>query len=424
MHAGGESAMGAGGMDAPASGGATAAEAGSSSGGGGAPSGGARGLAGEPSASQGGRAGGSAGESNVPANAGATGGSEPTGTGGATSGGGSGGGGGRLGPYTCPASTFAMAPFPGGATAERIAGVPPEDDFILSDEDVVIIEGPVWLDGSLYVSEIENGSPFGRPGGPLGGAPGSGGASGAEAPPARILKITEAGEVSVALADVGTNGLAVDDSGNLVGCSHKTGSVSRLSLEGIAPVDLVTMYMGSRFDSPNDLTFGADGTLYFTDPDHQAPSPAPQDANRAYRVAPGTTTAVPIADGLEQPNGITLSPDRQVLYISNPSGVFSHPVLPDGNVGGGVRFGGDAVRSSDGMAVDCAGNLYTTSGQNVIVLGPAGDEVARLSVSGVQQVTNVAFGGTDRKTLYITALGSGGRSGLFRIASEIPGMPY
>jgi gluconolactonase len=421
MHGGGESATGAGGMDAPTSGGTTPAEAGSSSGGGGTPSGGVPGLAGETSASQGGRTGGTGGESNASGNAGASGGSEPTSTGGTTS---SGGGGGRLGPYICPTSPFAEAPFPSGAVAERIAGVPPEDDFILSDDDVVIIEGPVWIDGSLYVSEIENGSPFGGPGGPFGGAAGSSSMSGAEAPPSRILKITEAGEVSVALADVGTNGLALDDSGNLVGCSHKTGSVSRLSLAGAAPVDLVNMYMGSRFDSPNDLTFGADGTLYFTDPDHQAPSPAPQEANRAYRVAPGTTTAIPIGDGLEQPNGITLSPDRQVLYISNPSGVFSHPVMPDGNVGSGVRFGGDAVRSSDGMVVDCAGNLYTTSGQNVIVLGPAGDEVARLSVSGVQQVTNVAFGGTDRKTLYITALGSGGRSGLFRIASEIPGMPY
>jgi gluconolactonase len=379
-----------------------------------------QGRAGEPSTGEGGRTGGTGGGSNTSANAGATGGSEPTGAGGTPST----GGGGRLGAYTCPTSPFAVAPIPSGAIAERIAGVPPEDDFILSEDDVVIIEGPVWLDGSLYVSEIENGSPFGRPGGPLGGAAGSGGVTEAEAPPARILKITEAGEVSVALADVGTNGLALDDSGNLVGCSHKTGSVSRLSLAGAAPVDLVTVYMGSRFDSPNDLTFGADGTLYFTDPDHQAPSPAPQDANRAYRVAPGTTTAIPIADGLEQPNGITLSPDRQVLYISSPSGVFSHPVLPDGNVGSGVLFGGDAVRSSDGMAVDCAGNLYTTSGQNVIVLSPAGDEVARISVSGVQQVTNVAFGGTDRKTLYITALGSGGRSGLFRVTSEIPGMPF
>ncbi len=405
-------------------------QGGSNSGSGGVPGGGEQGLAGEPSAGKGGRTGGSAGDTSASGNVNATGGREPTGTGGAESVGGVGGGGvgggvggGRLGPYICPSSPFAVAPVSSGAIAERIAGVPPEDDFITSENDVIIIEGPVWLDGNLYVSEIENGTPFGRPGG-LGGASGSGGASGAEAPPARILKITEAGEVSVAVPDVGTNGLALDDSGNLVGCSHKTGSVSRLSLVGDAPADLVAMYMGSRFDSPNDLTFGADGTLYFTDPDHQAPSPAPQEATRAYRVAPGTTTAIPIADGLEQPNGITLSPDRQLLYISNPSGVFSHPVLPDGNVGSGTRFGGDAVRSSDGMAVDCAGNLYTTSGQNVIVLGPAGDEVARISVSDVQQVTNVAFGGTDRKTLYITALGSGGRSGLFRIASEIPGMPY
>ena len=304
---------GGGGADSSTSGGATVAGAGSSStsggertsagapndGGGGALGGGAQGLAGEPSDGQGGGAGGAggpggaggaagrggaggaagatdaggaAGEPSASGSAGTTGGGEPTGAGGTA-----GSGGGRLGPYACPSSPFVEVPVPSGAIAERIAGVPPDDDFIMSDDDVVILEGPVWLDGSLYVSEIENGSAFGRPGEPSGGASGSGGGTGAEAPPARILKITEAGEVSVALPDVGTNGLALDESGNLVGCSHKTGSVSRLSLAGAEPVHLVATYMGSRFGSPNDLTFGADGTLYFTDPDHQAPSPAPQD---------------------------------------------------------------------------------------------------------------------------------------------------
>jgi gluconolactonase len=189
-------------------------------------------------------------------------------------------------------------------------------------------------------------------------------------------------------------------------------------------VDLVASYMGSRFNSPNDLTLGADGTLYFTDPDYQAPDPEPQSASRAYRVAPGTSEAIPIADELNQPNGITLSPARTTLYVSGSNGVYAYPVLGGGTLGEGARFAQGVIQSSDGMAVDCAGNLYTTGGQSVVVTSPEGVEVARLSVPGAQSVTNVAFGGADQTTLYVTALGSGTRSGLFTASSAIPGMPY
>jgi gluconolactonase len=228
----------------------------------------------------------------------------------------------------------------------------------------------------------------------------------------------------VALPDVGSNGLALDASGAMVGCSHKTGSVARFSLSGAAPVDLVSSYMGARFNSPNDLTFGADGTLYFTDPSYQAPTPAPQAAELAYRVAPGSKTATPIGNGISRPNGVTLSPDRKTLYISGSNGVFAHPVMADGSVGTGVGFASSVVRSSDGMGVDCAGNLYTTSNQDVIIVSPAGKEVGRISVPGVSQVTNVAFGGAEHKTIYITALGNGTRGGVFKVTSQIPGMPF
>jgi len=325
--------------------------------------------------------------------------------------------------FVCPPAPFAAAPVASGATAERIAGVPPNDAFISDANDTVILEGPVWLDGNLYVSEIENGSAFGN-GGPGGGTAGANSGGNSSAPPGRILKISEAGAVSVAVADVGSNGLALDLNGALVGCSHKTGSISRFSLAGAAPVDLVSSYMGARFNSPNDLTFGADGSLYFTDPSYQAPKPAPQAAQRAYRVPPGSNTATPISSGISQPNGVTFSPDFKTLYISGSNGVFSHPVMADGSVGAASPFASDVVRSSDGMGIDCAGNLYTTSNQTVVIVSPQGKQVGSISVAGVTSVSNVAFGGPDHKTIYITGLGNGTRGGVFKIASQIPGMPF
>jgi gluconolactonase len=180
--------------------------------------------------------------------------------------------------------------------------------------------------------------------------------------------------------------------------------------------------MNARFDSPNDLAVGRDGTLYFSDPDYQAPSPLPQPKTGAYRVAPGGSTATTIADGRQQPNGVTLSPDGSKLYLSGSDGVYVYPVMADGSLGGGTRFGN--VSSSDGMAIDCAGNLYTTANQEVTILDSMGKELGKIAVGSVQSVTNLAFGGADHKTLYITALGASGQAGLFRLQAAVPGLPY
>jgi gluconolactonase len=76
------------------------------------------------------------------------------------------------------------------------------------------------------------------------------------------------------------------------------------------------------------------------------------------------------------------------------------------------------------MVVDCAGNLYVTS-TDVIVLDPAGSEIARLHMpDGAGSVTNVAFGGAHRKTLFITAMGSGSGRGVFKVDLKVPGLPY
>jgi gluconolactonase len=282
----------------------------------------------------------------------------------------------------------------------RVAGVPPADAFNQNNGTFGNVEGPVWIDGALYVSEMGPGS---------------------NPPPSRILKIA-GGTVSIVNADAGTNGLAVDSAGQMWGANHKTGAISRISLPDGKVSDVVTGYGGVRFDSPNDLAIRSDGTIYFSDPDYQAPAMRPQTKTRLYRVAKGTTTATVIDEDRSEPNGVTLSPAEDTLYVSGSDGVFAYPVMADGSVGQKARYGN--VANGDGMAVDCAGNLYVASNTAVIVLGAKGTELGRLAVSGVQSVTNVAFGGPKRTTLYITALGSGAQKGLFQVEVQVPGMPY
>jgi gluconolactonase len=338
-----------------------------------------------------------------------------------------------LSAFTCPPPPYALVPVPEGALAERATSVPPADDFA-ADSDTVVLEGPVWSNGKLYLSQINTGTPvFGPPGGfPRGDEDGGvtseasdAGAGGPQRPPpSRLLSLDEAGQVAVVWENGGTNGLALDATGRLLSANHRTGAITVVPLDGQTEANVVATYDGVRFNSPNDITIGRDGTVYFTDPDYQAPVPSPQAETRAYRVAPGTNVAVPIVEDRRQPNGITLSPDGETLYVSASDGLVAYPVSSDGAVGAGVAFAEGVVRSSDGMAVDCAGNLYTTNGQTVLVVDSTGAEVARISVPDVQSVTNVAFGGADNQTIYVTTLGSGERVGLFTLRSDVPGMPY
>lgn len=309
--------------------------------------------------------------------------------------------------------------------------MPPADDFA-SSGDLVILEGPVWVNGILYFSQINSGPPFfGFPGGGFSGQPGTTDSTSTSAPqeppappPSRVLALHGEGRVSILAAQAGSNGLALDASGRLLTANHQVGGITEISQSGGDQVTLVNQYAGVRFNSPNDITVGRDGTIYFTDPDYQAPVPAPQSETRAYRLPPGATEALPIVEGRRQPNGITLSPTGETLYISAQDGLVAYPIQTDGSLGQGQPFAQGVVSSSDGMAVDCAGNLYTTNGQNVIIVDPRGVEVGRITVSNVQSVTNVAFGGADSKTIYITSLGTGDRMGLYQVTGEIPGMPY
>lgn len=302
--------------------------------------------------------------------------------------------------WSCPAGPFGH-PVPPGAQITHIDNALPRDAFNQNGQLNANVEGPVWRDGALYFSE------FG---------------AGANPPPSRILRYAGDGPGTVFAATAGTNGLATDAAGRLHGASHKVGGIVRIGAGGEETV-VVKGYQGLRFNSPNDLTFRRDGTLYFTDPSWQAPNPPPQAKTRVYRVAPGTHKALVIDANREQPNGITLSPDEKTLYLSSLSGLYRYAVAADGSVGPPQRFASQ-IGGADGMVVDCAGNLYVTS-TDVIIVDKSGQEIDRLQMpAGAGAVTNVAFGGPKRKTLYITAMGQGQGRGLFKVDLKVPGLPY
>jgi gluconolactonase len=371
------------------------------------------GAAGTPTGGAGGATGGSAGTSSGGGGLGGAGGAGAGtgGSGGDTGGTGLGGAGGSAGSgptgWTCPSGLTGTPTLAG--TPMRVASVPPPDSFNMNNGNFGNVEGPVWIDDALYVSEMSY-MAYDQ--------------TNSNVKMSRILKVTSSGQASVHVADSGSNGLAVDANGDLVAAVHKDGSITRLPLPSGAAVPVASVYMSSRFNSPNDLAIRSDGTIYFTDPNFQAPNSLPQAQTRVYRVAPGgqaepIPTAAP--DMFGNPNGITLSLAEDFLYVAAQTG-RRYPVMTDGSIGAGQDFA--AASGGDGMAIDCAGNLYVTKANSAVVsvYEPSGDKIGDITVPDVQAVTNVAFGGAERKTLYITGLGN--NKGLFTLTLDIPGRPY
>jgi gluconolactonase len=217
--------------------------------------------------------------------------------------------------------------------------------------------------------------------------------------------------------------------GRLIGANHVGGGIYAYNLTGMTSTPIVSMYNGARFDSPNDIAVHSNGTIYFSDPDFQAATPRPQAQTRVYRVPPGSTTPVVVDMARSNPNGVTLSLDEMFLFVTDGQGLHRYPVAADGSTGTATRIAQNDVFGGDGMGIDCAGNLYVTSNNQVIVVNPTGTGtlVGKITVSGVQSCTNIAFGGANHQTLYITGLGNGmggSAMGIYRADMPLPGMPF
>lgn len=223
----------------------------------------------------------------------------------------------------------------------------------------------------------------------------------------------------------GSNGLTLDHEGRLTIDQHGNRRVIRLENNGSATV-VADRYEGKRLNSPNDLVYKSDDTLYFTDPPFGLPKfyddPRKElPVSGVFSVKNGNLRLV--SKDLLGPNGIAFSPDEKYLYVGNwdpkKKIIMRYEVAADGSLKNGSVFfdmtnaeGEDAI---DGVKVDQQGNLYVSGPGGLWILSPEGKHLG--TIKPPMHPHNFAWGDEDGKTLYLCA-----RSGLYRIRLNIPGV--
>ena len=216
-----------------------------------------------------------------------------------------------------------------------------------------------------------------------------------------------------------SNGLTYDRQGRLIACEHAGRQVSRMA-GGRRMETLVDRYQGKRLNSPNDVVVHSIGSIYFTDPPYGIlPDLGELGFFGVYRLDPDGSITLLVSDFV-RPNGLAFSPDESILYIgdSQRRHVRAFDVQSDGslsNDGVLVDMDVEATGSPDGMKVDVQGNLYVTGGGGLWLVDPTGRHLGTIGFPELP--ANVAFGGPENKTLYITA-----RTSLYSLSGNIPGV--
>jgi gluconolactonase len=274
-------------------------------------------------------------------------------------------------------------------------------------------EGPVAMsDGSVIVTEIKGG---------------------------RITRVSPDGaKDTVAQTGGGPNGAAIGPDGKLY-VTNNGGSFSWHDIEGLTiPSDTPDTWEGGRIEridldsgevevlytecdghglrGPNDLVFDSEGGFWFTD--HGLHQERQVDRGGIYYAKADGSSIVEAAYGLDGPNGIGLSPDGGTVYVAEtfPGRLWSWEVAGPGELvrapglvahGGTLVAGLPGLQLFDSLAVDAEGNICVATLVSAGVSTISPDGAVELTECGDVLTTNIAFGGEDRRTAFITLSATG-----------------
>ena len=283
-----------------------------------------------------------------------------------------------------------LAQTPAGIPGVLAPGAVPE----LVQEGFTFTEGPVGTaDGGLYFSDIRVSKTF---------------------------YLDPGGKISVFREGTnGGNGIALTKAGELLFAEGDAKRISKRSKEGIVTT-LTEGPPGKPLLAPNDLIVDARGGIYFTDP---GPRPVvPGRPTYVYYLPNGAWQPILIDGEVARPNGLTLTNDGKTLIVDDTIGntVFAYDVQGDGSVKNKRPFAqlrdipAGAESGADGLAIDRDDRVYITTVTGVQVFDAKGQYLGTIKAG--RQAANVAFGGPDKQTLYLTA-----REGLYRVKTLAKG---
>ena len=267
-------------------------------------------------------------------------------------------------------------------------------------------EGPaVGADGTVYYSDIENN---------------------------RIMQWSHDGTRTVwREPSHRTNGQTFDPQGRLYHCEGAEfgdGGGRRVTRTDMTTGDytvLTETYEGARYNSPNDICTDESGRIFFTDPCYGDRSLMEMELEGVYRIdLDGSVHRILEQPAIERPNGLAVTQDGATLYLidSCPTvggnrKVWAFDLDEAGNPSNQrLVYDFGTGRGGDGMRLDVEGNLYVAAGimtprgphessevpPGIYVISPTGELLGRLPIAE-DVLTNLAFGGPDGRTLYITA---------------------
>jgi len=269
-------------------------------------------------------------------------------------------------------------------------------------------EGPMWREGRLWFADLRDNKVFA-----------------VDRNGKTELLIEAAGGLDPFPPDsyLGSNGMATGKDGSVLLVQQGGRKIVRLDAQ-LKPTTLLERYQGKKLNSPNDLAFAPDGSLWFTDPPFglsgMDKDPAKElPFNAVYRYANGKLEAM-IKD-LTLPNGLAFSPDGKTLYVTNfgpERFVNAYDVGADGAISNArtlIKYAPEERRPGgpDGLKVDSAGNIWTTGPGGIRIITPRGKVLGLLVLP--EAAANLAFA-EQGKVAYITATSS-----IYKLALRTPG---
>ena len=235
----------------------------------------------------------------------------------------------------------------------------------------------------------------------------------------RIMKWSFDDELTTWMQPSGrSNGLCFDANDNLWACADEKNELWIINKNKEIEV-LLDSYNGGKLNGPNDVWLAPDGSAFFSDPFYKRPwwdrDTTQQDGQCVYYLSADRSQLNRVIDDLVQPNGIIGTPDGKMLYVTDikDKKTYSYSIESNGKLTNKKLF---CNMGSDGMTLDNLGNLYLTNAGGVFVFNSQGEQIKNIKIEE-PWTANVCFGGSDMKSLFITA-----KTDLYRIRMNVKGV--